>query len=453
MNQPRLTCLTTLLLATIMAPIATVHSKTLPSPAVNSPDGYIPLSPLSLPTITPLTVTELETDAIIPVAIQPVPQVSKLPIVTPLFGKTQTHNRQKQHYTASIVNLPPKKLSAQSGSKLSSIKPVFNPTAQVTTPIFAIPNQVDSSFVPVNSVAPLPSRMATQVAKPQAFRSFTHQTVSEPILVVRKDNSQPSNGEVLPAKVITNSATVEAEIANIPPATATPTPALISTASDRTEITSPPQIAPIASSTSNSLSERLLQKSDLPSFEAGVPVFVVEKEQPQQIVNTAIAQVGDTIVAPEPSIAIPVERPKQLNIPTQLPVQVVPTVPSLVQPLGTGIVKIEQPSTTVQPALDKIVATQTGQASWYGSEGGSQTANGERYNPNGLTAAHRTLPFGTKVRVTSLKTGKTVIVRINDRGPFHGRRIIDVSAGAAEVIGIKNDGIGNVRMDILGSQG
>jgi rare lipoprotein A len=125
----------------------------------------------------------------------------------------------------------------------------------------------------------------------------------------------------------------------------------------------------------------------------------------------------------------------------------------LVQPVGTGIVKIEQPSATIRPTLDKIVATQTGQASWYGIEGGSQTANGERYNPEGLTAAHRTLPFGTKVRVTSIKTGKSTIVRINDRGPFRSRRIIDVSAGAAKIIGIKNDGVGDVRMDILDGQG
>jgi rare lipoprotein A len=454
MNQPRLTCLTTLLLATVIAPIATVHSKTLPSPAVNSPDGYIPLSPLSLPTITPLTVTELETDVVIPVAIHPVPQVSKLPIVTPLSARTKTHSRNKQHYTTSIVSLPTKKLYAQSiGSKLPSIKPVFNPTAQVTTPIFAIPNPVDSSIFPVNSVVPLPSRVTNQVAKPQAFRSFTSQAVSEPILVVRKDNAQPANGETPPTKVITNSATVQAEIADLPPATTIQPPTLISTASARPEITSPPQIAPIGGNANDAHSERLLQRSDLPSFESGVPVFVVEKEQPQQIVTTAIAQIGDTIVAPEPSIAIPVERPKQLTIPNQPPVQVVPAVPPLAQPLGTGIVKIEQPSKTVQPALDKIVATQTGQASWYGSEGGPQTANGERYNPSGLTAAHRTLPFGTKVRVTSLKTGKTVTVRINDRGPFHSRRIIDVSAGAAEVIGIKNDGIGNVRMEVLGTQG
>jgi rare lipoprotein A len=178
-------------------------------------------------------------------------------------------------------------------------------------------------------------------------------------------------------------------------------------------------------------------------------------------VNTVIAQIGNTIVAPEPSIAIPVETPKQLTAPAKLPVSAVPisTAPNSIKPTATApsattpIVKIEQPAATIKPALDKIVATQSGQASWYGIEGGPETANGERYNPSGLTAAHRTLPFGTKVRVTSLKTGKAVTVRINDRGPFHSRRIIDVSAGAAEVIGIKDDGIGDVRLEVLGREG
>jgi rare lipoprotein A len=70
-------------------------------------------------------------------------------------------------------------------------------------------------------------------------------------------------------------------------------------------------------------------------------------------------------------------------------------------------------------------------------------------NPKALTAAHRTLPFGTRVRVTNLKNGRSVTVRINDRGPFIRRRIIDISEGAAEVIGIKSTGIGNVRLEIL----
>ena len=76
-------------------------------------------------------------------------------------------------------------------------------------------------------------------------------------------------------------------------------------------------------------------------------------------------------------------------------------------------------------------------ASYYGYGAGSQTASGARFNPNAMTAAHRTLPFGTKVRVTNKRNGKTVIVTINDRGPFIRGRIIDLSTAAAGVIGMK----------------
>ena len=79
-------------------------------------------------------------------------------------------------------------------------------------------------------------------------------------------------------------------------------------------------------------------------------------------------------------------------------------------------------------------AAQTGMASYYKS--GSRTANGERFNPHGLTAAHRTLPFGTRVLVTNLRNGKSVVVRINDRGPFSKGRVIDLSLGAATVVGL-----------------
>ena len=78
-----------------------------------------------------------------------------------------------------------------------------------------------------------------------------------------------------------------------------------------------------------------------------------------------------------------------------------------------------------------------GVASWYGPGfHGKKTANGERFNTNDLTAAHKTLPFGTKVRVTNEQTGKSVVVRINDRGPYAHGRVIDLSKAAAEAVGI-----------------
>lgn len=91
---------------------------------------------------------------------------------------------------------------------------------------------------------------------------------------------------------------------------------------------------------------------------------------------------------------------------------------------------------------------QVGMASWY--KMGTQTANGERYDPMGITAAHPSLPFDTKVRVTNPDNGKSVVVRINDRGPFAGNRIIDLSQGAAKEINLVRAGIAQVKLEVLG---
>ena len=88
-----------------------------------------------------------------------------------------------------------------------------------------------------------------------------------------------------------------------------------------------------------------------------------------------------------------------------------------------------------------------GWASYYKS--GKKTANGESFNPNGLTAAHRNLPFGTKVLVTNLHNGKSVVVRINDRGPFIAGRVIDLSLGAAKIVGLNMSGVAKVKYSIL----
>lgn len=77
-----------------------------------------------------------------------------------------------------------------------------------------------------------------------------------------------------------------------------------------------------------------------------------------------------------------------------------------------------------------------GVASWYGNESGNRTANGEHFNPKALTAAHRHFPFGSHVKVTNLRNHKSVVVRINDRGPFSRGRIIDLSKNAAKSIGM-----------------
>jgi rare lipoprotein A len=91
-----------------------------------------------------------------------------------------------------------------------------------------------------------------------------------------------------------------------------------------------------------------------------------------------------------------------------------------------------------------------GMASWYGPGfDGAYTASGERFNQYGLTAAHRTLPFGTKVRVTNLDNGRSVTVVITDRGPFVGDRVLDLSRGAAQIIGTVSSGVSPVRLDVL----
>jgi rare lipoprotein A len=97
-------------------------------------------------------------------------------------------------------------------------------------------------------------------------------------------------------------------------------------------------------------------------------------------------------------------------------------------------------------ALGTVIGS--GVASWYGREfAGRKTASGERFDPGQYTAAHRTLPFGSKVRVTH--NGRSVVVRINDRGPFHGGRVIDLSQAAAEDLGIRHAGSGRVELALV----
>jgi rare lipoprotein A len=93
-------------------------------------------------------------------------------------------------------------------------------------------------------------------------------------------------------------------------------------------------------------------------------------------------------------------------------------------------------------------AASQGLASFYRHQS-SKTANGETFNPSELTAAHRTLPFGTRVRVTNVATGQSVTVRVNDRGPFIAGRIVDVSYSAAETLGIVGPGIAKVKLDVV----
>jgi rare lipoprotein A len=110
---------------------------------------------------------------------------------------------------------------------------------------------------------------------------------------------------------------------------------------------------------------------------------------------------------------------------------------------------------TPAPAVPRTIqqaplAVTRGQASWYGPGFfGNRTASGEVLRPGTLTAAHRSLPFGTRVRVTNLYNGRSAVVRINDRGPFHGRRVIDLAHGAAGHLGLISSGVADVKLEVL----
>jgi rare lipoprotein A len=105
----------------------------------------------------------------------------------------------------------------------------------------------------------------------------------------------------------------------------------------------------------------------------------------------------------------------------------------------------EAPSSTTKEAVEAYISY--GRASYYGHK--SRTARGENANVADLTAAHPTLPFGTQVRVTNLFTGKSVMVRINGRGPFVRGRIVDLSYSAAEQLGIVGRGVADVRLEAV----
>jgi rare lipoprotein A len=109
--------------------------------------------------------------------------------------------------------------------------------------------------------------------------------------------------------------------------------------------------------------------------------------------------------------------------------------------------RIDQP---VKNTSGKVLLTLEGVVSYYAHDfHGKQTSNGETFDMHALTAAHRTFPFGTKVRVTALENNKTVIVRVNDRGPFKEGRIMDLSMGAAKEIDLILNGTARVRLEVL----
>ena len=113
----------------------------------------------------------------------------------------------------------------------------------------------------------------------------------------------------------------------------------------------------------------------------------------------------------------------------------------------TAVAVLPEPKLTLVPDVVRVI---TGEASWYGPGFyGNYTANGEIYRQGTMTAAHRTLPFGTKVRVTNLRNGRSAVIRINDRGPFVDHRVIDLGHGAASSLGLISSGIAQVKLEVL----
>jgi len=117
--------------------------------------------------------------------------------------------------------------------------------------------------------------------------------------------------------------------------------------------------------------------------------------------------------------------------------------------LGVAVVVLSAMVGSISQA--DAATSQCGKASWY--KMGTRTASGERMNASALAAAHRSLPFGTQVRVENLSNGRSVVVRINDRGPFTGGRVIDLTQGAAERIGMIRSGVARVKVTVVGGSG
>lgn len=146
------------------------------------------------------------------------------------------------------------------------------------------------------------------------------------------------------------------------------------------------------------------------------------------------------------------QRSADLAAPSETPAQPAsPKSPVAVQPVPSQLVPV-QPAAKESPA-GPAKLPQTGEASWYGAQHqGMQTASGSNFDQAELTAAHPTLPFGSKIKVTNLANGKSVEVEITDRGPFAGNRIIDLSQAAAKALDMIDSGTATVRLELSSSQ-
>ena len=195
---------------------------------------------------------------------------------------------------------------------------------------------------------------------------------------------------------------------------------------------------PLANSTvSSSLAGLLLERSGTPSNPAittlpnlaNNPINSNVRPNPAPISSVKAA----TVVKTEESVSIPVRATREV---------ITSRKPVVVEEDGL----MDRMNVLAAQTVRRF--NQSGLASWYGRQfNGRPTASGERFDMHGLTAAHRSLPLNCYIRVTNQDNGKSVVVKVNDRGPFHGNRILDLSYGAAQQIGITSRGVGNVTIE------
>jgi rare lipoprotein A len=166
--------------------------------------------------------------------------------------------------------------------------------------------------------------------------------------------------------------------------------------------------------------------------------------------------VAATLAACSESDPLPIEKPALVE-PARHVVNLTNKGPRLDNNPVAVMAENREPAVTAEPVVTTEPVAETkpahpqktlqGFASYYSR--GQKTASGEMFNERGMTAAHRTLPFGTRVRVTSLESGRSVTVRINDRGPYVNGRIVDVSRAAAESIGMIDRGVTKVKLEVV----
>ena len=164
--------------------------------------------------------------------------------------------------------------------------------------------------------------------------------------------------------------------------------------------------------------------------------------------SSRAVQTADALASQQPSLLADPAEASQAYEPESSDLAIREVQPIQVQDQQPGNPLV--PSQPIASSNLQVRSVSTGQASWYGPGFyGGRTANGDVLRRGDFTAAHRSLPFGTKVRVTNLWNGRTAVVRINDRGPFVGHRVIDLGPGAASHLGLVASGVASVRLEVL----